>query len=349
MQFEELVRALKEYGGGTVSIMEVCGTHTAAIAKNGIRSMLPDRIRLVSGPGCPVCVTVSAYIDRLCELAAKDSHEVVTFGDMMRVPGTDGSLLDRKAKGGRVRMVYSPFDCLKLAKENPGTVYVFAAVGFETTAPIYALMIDQAEREGIGNIRFLTSMKTMPGALRWICSKNSGIDGFIAPGHVSVITGSGIYGPIAEKYNIPFAVAPFDGPGMLAAIYALIRLKGQGRVVNLYPSVVHEQGNNRAEALLAKYFEPGEAFWRGMGGIPGSGLYLREEFSRYDAGSRDNMRDSGDTGGCRCGGVLTGSIEPEDCPYFGGACTPENPKGACMVSLEGACHSRYSFERTGGK
>ena len=349
MQFEDITRALKEYEGETVSIMEVCGTHTAEIAKSGIRSMISDHIRLVSGPGCPVCVTVPAYIDRLCELAQQDSYEVVTFGDMMRVPGTTDSLLDQKAKGGRVRMVYSPFDCLRLAKENPETVYVFAAVGFETTAPIYALMIEQAQREGIANIRFLTSVKTMPGAIEWICSKNSRIDGFMAPGHVSVITGCGIYKPIAEKYALPFAVASFDGPEMLAAIYSLLRMKGQGKVINLYPCAVHEKGNERAAELLNKYFEPGEAFWRGMGGIPDSGLYLREEFAQYDAGSRDNMRDSGDIGGCRCGEVLTGNLAPADCPYFGRACTPQSPKGACMVSLEGACYSWYSYERTGGQ
>lgn len=349
MQFEDIVRDLKEYAGEAVSFMEVCGTHTAAIAKSGIRSMISDRIRLVSGPGCPVCVTVSAYIDRLCGLALKDLHEVVTFGDMMRVPGTRGSLMDQKARGGRVRMVYSPFDCLRLAKENPDIVYVFAAVGFETTAPIYALMIEQAEREGLRNLRFLTSVKTMPGAIEWICSKNSGIGGFIAPGHVSVITGSGMYRPIAQKYGLPFAVASFDGPGILAAIYSLLQIKGQGKVVNLYPSAVREKGNERAAELLNKYFEPGEAFWRGMGGIPGSGLYLRKEFLQYDAGSRENMRDSDDIGGCRCGDVLTGNLAPADCPYFGRLCTPQSPKGACMVSMEGACYSWYSYERTGGQ
>jgi hydrogenase expression/formation protein HypD len=349
LQLQDIINALKEYGGRPVSIMEVCGTHTAAIAKCGIRSMIPDRIRLVSGPGCPVCVTVPAYIDRLCELAHAGSHEVVTFGDMMRVPGTKGSLMDQKARGGRVRMVYSPFDCLSLAKADPQTIYVFAAVGFETTAPIYAMMMEQAEREGIRNIRFLTSVKTMPGAIEWICAKNSGIDGFIAPGHVSVITGSEMYRPIAEKYHIPFAVASFDGPGILAAVYSLLRLKGKGSVVNLYPSAVREKGNGRAAELLNRYFEPGEAFWRGMGGIPGSGLYLREEFLKYYAGSRENMRDAGDTGGCRCGDVLTGKLAPAECPYFGTACTPQSPKGACMVSMEGACYSWYSYERTGGK
>lgn len=348
MQLEDIVRALKEYNGETVSFMEVCGTHTTEIAKCGIRSMISDRIRLVSGPGCPVCVTVSAYIDRLCELSLQESYEVVTFGDMMRVPGSRGSLMDMKARGGRVRMVYAPFDCMELAKVNSETIYVFAAVGFETTAPIYALMIEQAEREGIENIRFLTSIKTMPGALEWICSKNSRIDGFVAPGHVSVMTGCGIYKPIAEKYGVPFAVTSFDGPEILAAIYSLLQMKGQGRVINLYPCAVHEKGNERAAALLNKYFEPGDAFWRGMGGIPGSGLYLRKEFEQYDTGSCDNMRDSGDSGGCRCGDVLTGSLAPADCPYFGKRCTPQSPKGACMVSLEGACYSWYSYERTGG-
>lgn len=346
MTLDEIKAALKEYGGPAVTLMEVCGTHTAAIGKNGIRSLLSDKINLVSGPGCPVCVTVSAYIDRLCELSVKDGFEVVTFGDMLRVPGSSGSLADSRAAGGRARMVYSPFDCIELARENPDTTYVFAAVGFETTAPIYALMAAQAEEQGIRNLRFLTSVKTMPAAIEWICGRNKVIGGFIAPGHVSVITGSEMYRPIAEKYGLPFAVAGFDGESILAAVCALIRLQGQGKVVNLYPSAVRAQGNERAAALLRKYFEPGIAFWRGMGGIEGSGLYFREKYAYLDAGSRDIARDA-ETPGCRCGEVLTGSLLPGDCPLFGGACTPGNPKGACMVSQEGACHARYSYERTG--
>lgn len=347
MQFNEIIRALKEYDGEEISIMEVCGTHTAGIAKCGIRSMISPKIRLISGPGCPVCVTVSSYIDQLCDMALTDAYEVVTFGDMMRVPGSRGNLMDQKAKGGRVRMVYSPFDCMKLASENPETTYVFAAVGFETTAPIYALMIEQALREGIKNIRLLTSIKTMPGAIEWICEKNSGIGGFIAPGHVSVITGSDAFVPIAQKYSVPFAIAGFDGEAILAAIYALIQLKGQGRVVNLYPSVVIKEGNQNARERLARYFEPEDAGWRGMGEIASSGLYLRDEFAQFDAGSR-GLNDDRENAGCMCGEVLTGS-PPAACPLFGKACTPENPKGACMVSLEGACHSWYGYERMDGK
>jgi hydrogenase expression/formation protein HypD len=348
MTIEDIKKALREYGGPPTALMEVCGTHTAAIAKNGIQSLLSDRIAMVSGPGCPVCVTVSAYIDRLCELSGRDGYEVVTFGDMLRVPGSSGSLADSKAAGGRVRMVYSPFDCMKLAREDKNTTWVFAAVGFETTAPIYALMAGQAAEQGIKNLRFLTSVKTMPAAIRWICEKNKVIGGFIAPGHVSVITGSEIYKPIAEKYNLPFAVAGFGGESVLAAIYALTRLKGQGKVVNLYPSVVSETGNEKAAALLLKYFEPGRAFWRGMGGIDGSGLYLKEEFAYLDAGSRDIARDV-ETPGCRCGDVLIGNLSPGDCPLFGGVCTPQSPRGACMVSQEGACFARFSYERTGSE
>lgn len=342
MKLGDVLRFLKEYSGPEISIMEVCGTHTAAIAREGIRGLLSGKIRLVSGPGCPVCVTVSSYIDRLCELSQTPGYEVVTFGDMIRVPGSAGSLQDSQAKGGRVRMVYSPFDTLKLAGENPETTFVFAAVGFETTAPIYALMIGEALRENIKNIRFLTSVKTMPAAIGWICSANSGISGMIAPGHVSAVIGSGAFAPLARKYNLPFVVAGFEGQQVLAAIYALIRLKGQGKILNLYPSVVKEEGNLRAQEQLARYFEPDTAYWRGMGGIPGSGLYLREEFMEFDAGSR-GLADDAETS-CMCGEVLTGR-DPSDCPLFGKACTPDHPRGACMVSLEGACYSWYSFER----
>ncbi len=343
MQFEEVLKFLKEYGGPETAIMEVCGTHTAAIARSGIRSLLSGRLRLVSGPGCPVCVTVSSYIDRLCGLSLTPGHEVVTFGDMMRVPGSRESLLDAQSRGGRVRMVYSPFETLRAAKEYPDTTYVFAAVGFETTAPIYALMIEEALREGIGNIRFLMSVKTMPPAIEWICSESGGIAGMIAPGHVSAIIGSNPYRPLAQKYGMPFAVAGFGEKEVLAAIYALVKLKGQGKVLNLYPSVVRAEGNLKALAQLERYFEPGEAHWRGMGGIPGSGLYLRREFMRFDAGSR-GLADDAENTGCMCGKVLTGS-SPADCPLFGKTCTPDHPRGACMVSLEGACYSWYSYER----
>lgn len=344
MRFEEILKFLKEYDGEEISLMEVCGTHTAAIAREGIRGLISRKIKLVSGPGCPVCVTVSSYIDRLCELALANGHEVVTFGDMMRVPGSAGSLLDAKARGGRVHMAYSPFDTLKSARENPDTTYVFAAVGFETTAPIYALMIEEALRDNIQNIRFLMSVKTMPAAIEWICTQKSGIAGMIAPGHVSAIIGSAAFAPLAQKYALPFAVAGFEGKDILAAIYALVKLKAQGKVLNLYPSVVREEGNPRAQEQLARIFEPGEACWRGMGGIPGSGLYLREEFMRFDAGSR-GLADDAETG-CMCGEVLTGR-DPVECPLFGKICTPDAPRGACMVSLEGACHSRYTYERIG--
>jgi hydrogenase expression/formation protein HypD len=342
VQYDEILKFLKEYSGEEISIMEVCGTHTAEIAKSGMRGMLSGKIKLVSGPGCPVCVTVSSYIDRLCELSQTDGHEVVTFGDMMRVPGSCGSLLDSQARGGRVKMVYSPFDTLKAARENPDMIYVFAAVGFETTAPIYALMIEEALRSGIGNIRLLTSVKTMPAAIEWICSKNRGVAGMIAPGHVSAVIGSEAFEPLAQKYSLPFAVAGFEATQIMAAIYALIKLKGQGKVLNLYPSVVQTEGNSKAKEQLARYFEPGTAYWRGMGAIPGSGLYLREEFMQFDVGSR-GLADDADTG-CMCGEVLTGS-NPQDCPLFGNACTPDSPRGACMVSMEGACYSWYSYER----
>jgi hydrogenase expression/formation protein HypD len=345
MTLEAIKRDLKEYAGPPLVLMEVCGTHTASIAKNGIQSLLSDKIRLVSGPGCPVCVTVSEYVDRLCELSMQEGVEVVTFGDMMRVPGSGISLADSRAAGGHVRMVYSPFDCLEMAAKNPDATYVFAAVGFETTAPIYALMAGQAEEQGISNLRFLMSVKTMPAAIQWICTQNRRINGLIAPGHVSVITGSEIYRPLAEKYSLPFVVSGFDGEDVLAAIYALVRLQGKGKVVNLYPAAVGKAGNDKAAALFEKYFDTGRAFWRGMGGIDGSGLYFKKEYAHFDAGSRMLGKDQ-KIPGCRCGDVLVGNLLPEECPLFKSVCRPQTPKGACMVSGEGACHVRYQFERT---
>lgn len=345
LNFNEITAYLKDYDEEPISLMEVCGTHTAAIAKCGLRSMLSDKIKLVSGPGCPVCVTVSAYIDKLCALSLMAGNTVVTFGDMMRVHGSQSSLNEAKSSGASVQMVYSPFDILKLAADNPNITYIFAAIGFETTTPIYALLLEQAIAKSINNIKLLTSLKTMPAALSWICSQNSKIDGFIAPGHVSVMTGSEIYHAIAEKYNLPFAIAGFDGEQILAAIYTLIKQKKSNKVVNLYRSAVNENANLQASALIKKYFVEDTASWRGIGNIAASGLYLKEQYNAFDAGSFGLDNDNNLTPQCRCGEILIGNLSPNDCPLFGKACMPQNPKGACMVSEEGACFTKFSYER----
>lgn len=336
---------LKEYEGPDVRIMEVCGTHTAEISHCGIPSMLSPRIHLVSGPGCPVCVTVTAYIDRLIELCESPQNVIVTFGDMLRVTGESRSLNDVKAQGGQIRMVYSPLDMLKMADEDKTKTFIFAAVGFETTTPIYAMLVEEAIKSGITNIKLLTSLKTMPAAIDWVCKNQSGIDGFLAPGHVSTITGSRIFENLSEKYKIPFAVAGFTGPLILEGLAALVKSKGHSRVMNLYPTAVTRNGNEKAQSVISKYFLPCDATWRGFGIIPDSGMLLREEYGRFDAGSKELTTDQAHNPKCRCAQVLTGSINPTQCPLFGKECTPQAQQGACMVSSEGSCYNYYINSR----
>lgn len=337
MDIRDITEFLKEYDGKELSFMEVCGTHTAAISSNGIPSLLSKKIKLISGPGCPVCVTVADYIDRLCELSLTDNCCVVTFGDLLRVPGSVSSLQDTKSKGGNIRMVYSPFEILDLAEKNTDTDFVFAAVGFETTTPIYAVLLDKITEKGIGNIKLLTALKTMPAAIDALCRMGGKIDGFIAPGHVCVITGANEFKPLAEKYSLPFVVSGFKGEELLASIYALVKLNGKGKVMNLYKSAVTNIGNEKAKALVEKYFEPCSAVWRGIGEIESSGMALKKEYSAFDAGSRGLTKDRLKNSRCRCGEIITGFASPTECPLFSKVCTPENPQGACMVSNEGAC------------
>lgn len=340
MDIKDIVNFLNEYDGRELRFMEVCGTHTAAIRENGIPSLLSSKIKLISGPGCPVCVTSASYIDRLCELALTEDTCVVTFGDMIRVPGADKSLQDIRSKGGRVRMVYSPLEILDLAAADKNTTFVFAAVGFETTTPIYAVLLEKITSENIKNVRLLTALKTMPPAIDKLCSDECNIDGFIAPGHVSVITGANVFVPLAEKYNLPFVVSGFKAEELISSIYSLVKLQGSGRVLNLYKSVVTDYGNQKALELVNKYFMPCDAYWRGMGRIGNSGLILRDEFQIYDAGSQMLFEDNIENG-CCCGEVITGRLTPPDCRLFGKVCTPENPRGACMVSCEGACFNYF--------
>ena len=338
---------LKDYDGPTVRIMEVCGTHTASIAHCGIPSIISPKIELISGPGCPVCVTVTEYIDRLVELSLEPGTTVVTFGDMIRVTGSKKSLQDVRSEGGQIRMVYSPLDIINIAKAEPDKNFVFAAVGFETTTAVYAALMDELIGGGTRNVRLLTSLKTMPLVIDQVCRMKSGIDGFLAPGHVSVITGSDLFVPIADEHGIPFVVAGFEGEQILAALYALVRLisRRESRVVNLYPSVVTAGGNRVAQEKIARYFEPCDAAWRGIGVIPGSGMALRPEYSAYDAGSAGLFSDHSHHPKCRCAKVITGAEKPGACPLFGTVCTPENPQGACMVSTEGSCHSYFVNRR----
>lgn len=341
----DIKQFLHDYDGPAMNIMEVCGTHTAEIAHCGIPSLLSPQIHLISGPGCPVCVTVTAYVDRLIELSEQPENVICSFGDMLRVTGSSRNLNDVKALGGQVKMVYSPLDTLELAKAQPDKTFIFAAVGFETTTPVYAMLLREAEESGISNIKILTSLKTMPPVIEWVCQKQGGIDGFLAPGHVSTITGSHIFNALAEEFSIPFAVSGFKGEEILASIYALVKSRGQGRVMNLYRSVVTEEGNTVAQRAVEKYFTPCDAAWRGMGVIPHSGMTLREEYKRYDAGSDNLTDDHAHNPKCCCAQVLTGAIKPTQCPLFGRECTPQSQQGACMVSTEGSCYNYYVNKR----
>ncbi|MCR5557284.1 MAG: hydrogenase formation protein HypD [Butyrivibrio sp.] len=337
---KQIIKALKEYDGEEVRIMEVCGTHTAAISENGIPSMLSPKIKLISGPGCPVCVTVTAVIDRLVELSMQENTCVLTFGDLIRVKGTEKSLADAKADGAHVKMVYSPMETINLAKESPDKTFVFAAIGFETTTPVYAMVLEEAIKRDIHNLKLLTSLKTMPQVIRWVVNNEGGVDGFIAPGHVAAVTGSNIFKELSDELNIPFVVSGFEGEQLIMTIYALVSMKGKKGIRNLYRSVVTEDGNTKAKELVEKYFEPSDASWRGMGKIEGSGMILKEKFRDYDAGSigldEDHMPK-----GCSCASVLVGKVKPYECPLFGKTCTPDNAHGACMVSTEGSCYNYF--------
>lgn len=340
---QSITDELRQYNGREIKIMEVCGTHTSSIFKNGIRSLISPKIKLISGPGCPVCVTSSVYVDKLVELSQREKHCVLTFGDMMKVRGSKYSLTEAAAVGGKVRVLYSPLDAVRLAKENTETQYIFAAVGFETTTPIYGLMMDEIIKDDIKNLKLLTSLKTIIPALSYVCENEQGIDGFLAPGHVSVIIGCDSYQELAQKYHKPFVVAGFEGEHILVAIYEILRqIKNNTcTTMNKYGSAVTGEGNLQAQAITDKYFEAKDDVWRGIGRIAGSALGLRAEYADYDAGSAFDAGEEKMPQGCRCQDVILGRITPAECPMFGKICSPLQALGPCMVSTEGVCGIWY--------
>lgn len=335
----EVLRYLGEYEGPAIKIMEVCGTHTDSILRNGIRGLISERIRLISGPGCPVCVTEEPYIDRACEIAGKEGYAAYTFGDMLRVKGVKHSLSEAKAQGARVGILYSPLEVLDKAKKERDTTHVVLAVGFETTAPVYGLLLQSCMEDKIDNVKLFTSIKRIIPAIEHICGmRNSSIDGFICPGHVSVTIGEKPYIALAEKFGKPFTIAGFSGHHIIMAVYDLVLqvLSGRAEVHNLYRSTVRENGNIKCRELIDRCFEAAPAVWRGIGAINDSGLVMRKEFADYElpymSGAYKEEKSI-----CMCGSVMTGEILPPECPMFGRVCTPEEPKGPCMVSAEGAC------------
>ncbi len=331
-----------------VNLMEVCGTHTVAIFKHGIRSLLPEGLRLLSGPGCPVCVTSIKDIDKAIALSMLDNAILCTFGDMMRVPGAKKSLSEARAEGADIRVVYSPLDCLKIAGENKGKNVVFFSAGFETTTPSVAGTIFEAERRQVNNFFIYSVNKLVPPALNVLLqSDDVRIDGFIMPGHVSTIIGSKPYDFIASKYATPCVITGFGADDILAGITMLLKQIAEGRaaVEIQYKSVVTETGNQKAVEFIDKYFEPCDSYWRGIGVLPQSGLRLRDEYKHRDAEVVFNIDvpEALEPKGCQCGSVLRGVKIPSECPLFGKACTPEKPIGACMVSMEGSCAAYYKY------
>jgi hydrogenase expression/formation protein HypD len=338
-------------GAGPVVLMEICGTHTVAIRRSGLRTLLPKRIRLVSGPGCPVCVTSQGTIDALVDLAGRPDVTVATFGDMIRVPGTRSSLERQKAAGGRVAICYSVLDALDLARRQPERLVVFAAVGFETTAPGSAVAVEMARAEGLRNFCLLAGHKwVIPAMDALLAGGEVKIDGFICPGHVSVIIGSRAYESIAARYHRPCVVAGFSAEQVLAGVAAILKqlAAGEARVGNVYADAVRPEGNPEALGHIHRVFEPVAAMWRGLALIPASGMGLRAEYAEFDAARRLGLTwppsEAGTSEhGCRCGDVIRGVIEPHECPLFGKACTPAYPIGPCMVSREGSCQAEYKY------
>lgn len=329
-------------------LMEVCGTHTVSIFRNGIRSLLPPEITLLSGPGCPVCVTAQQEIDAFIALARIEKVTVATFGDLMRVPGTLSTLRSEKADGRDIRMVYSALDALNIAAKNPDRRVVFIGVGFETTAPTIAASIVMAADRGINNFSVLAVHKLVPPVLAALMESGGvQIDGFLLPGHVSVIIGAQAYLPFVQQYGIPCVIAGFEAEDILNAILKLARqvANGGARLENAYKRVVSPEGNPRALALMHTVFEPVDAPWRGVDTIAASGLKIRKDFSRFDARKVFALEvpETGEPPGCACGDVLMGRKTPPQCALYKRICTPANPVGPCMVSSEGTCAAYYRY------
>ena len=349
-RIETLLAAIRKLEPGPVRLMEVCGTHTMAIAASGIKSMLPAGVQLLSGPGCPVCVTPPRVIDAVLELAMEKDVIITSYGDMLRVPGSrpGDSLLRRRALGARVETVYSPVDAVALAAEHPDRQVVFLGVGFETTAPGTAAAVLTARERGAKNFSVWSMLKLVEPALRALIAMDGfQIDGFLCPGHVATILGERGFQYLPAEYGLPGVIAGFEAEDILLAVYLLLRQikEGRPRIENAYPRAVSRDGNVLAQRMLARCFALRTDFWRGLGTIPASGLGLRDELEAFDAEKRFAVRyaEAEPPTACRCGEVITGRLAPTGCPLFGGGCTPEDPVGPCMVSSEGACAAAYKY------
>ena len=345
---KHLIEKIKTASKRSIRLMEVCGTHTVSIFRSGMRSLLPSTISLLSGPGCPVCVTDQREIDAFIEVARLDDVIVTTFGDLMRVPGSNSSLQKESAEGHDIRMVYSTFDALKIAQKNPDKKVVFLGVGFETTAPTVAAAIRQADQMKIENFSVISAHKLVPPALETLMSlEDVQLDGFILPGHVSVIIGLNAYRPFFDRHAVPCVVAGFEPADILQAVGMLVEMIESGKpgLDNAYPRAVTEEGNTKAQKILQDIFEPADVCWRGIGMIPQSGLKIRAQYAVHDAERQFELRvpEPKIPPGCACGEILTGKKIPPDCKLYRKVCTPTDPVGPCMVSTEGTCAAYYRY------
>ena len=350
---EEVIPKLEKSGdmlGRKPSLMEVCGTHTVSISHTGIRDLLSELVDLKSGPGCPVCVTDHSDIDAMLGFARQEGVILATFGDMMRVPGTEGSLAEQSAEGADIRVVYSTLDAVQIAEENPQKDIVFLGIGFETTTPTVAAALKLAEENKLNNFTIYSVHKVVPPVMQiLLADPENNIDGFILPGHVSVITGRKSWDFIAEEFGCPASVVGFEAVDILLGINDLLDqlLKGEPKVSNMYSRAVTEEGNPAAQELVARFFEPSPAVWRGIGMVPDSGLRVRDEFKQFRVEEKYpiQVKDSKPPKGCACGEVLKGKIWPYQCSLFDNGCNPVYPVGPCMVSSEGACAAYYRYHR----
>ena len=351
---QRLLDAIRDLDSGDVTLMEVCGTHTMAIGKAGIRQLLPPRVRLLSGPGCPVCVTPAGRIDQMLRLSGEPNVILATYGDMIRVPGScrGDTLYARRAAGARIAIVYSAVDCLQLAEKNPDMEIIFPAVGFETTAPGTAAAIRLASERGIKNFSILPLLKTVEPALRVLLeSPDCAVQGFLCPGHVATIIGEEGFCFIPEEYGRPAVISGFEPEDILISVWRLLRQLKQGKAVleNEYSRAVAPEGNPMAMQMMREVFRVCDERWRGIGLVPSGGLTLREEYryfnaeERFAAVLRDVPAEAENIAGCRCGEILTGHLTPRECPLFGRVCTPEDPAGPCMVSSEGTCAAAWKY------
>lgn len=347
-----LLDKIREYSDktGPVRLMEICGTHTMAIARSGLKTVLPDSVRLLSGPGCPVCVTPANVIDMILDLSQTPGVLIASYGDLLRVPGSrqGDNLLSRRALGGNVESVYSPMDAIRIAREHPELEVVFLGVGFETTAPGTGACIMEASRLGLENFSVLCLLKKTEPALRsLIGAEDFSVNGFLCPGHVAAVIGSDAFSFLAEDYGLPGVVAGFEPADLLCSVLSLMQMLAakQPGLKNEYTRLVKPHGNPAALAIMDRVFRPAASEWRGLGRIEKSGFALKEEYSPWDAWKKFSLQlpEEKEIPGCRCAQVIRGVLSPSDCPLFRTVCSPENPVGPCMVSGEGACAAAFQY------